>query len=232
MTAADNSETGAPSPTSGEGATEAAMLDTVERLGPWRTKGAYNIGVAHRLTGVSADSIKRWLEDYPDHILALKPPWRDGMGRPWTKLTRLSFLEFVEVLVAGKIRAGKQGNYRQVREFHDNLAAEWGTHFPFACEDLLAFERELPDQTVKTLKQFDYEDGFVSRWCPFGKEGPLALDPRRAGGQPAIKGRRLRVVDISDYFVGGESVEKLASDFDVAPADVEAALRFALKISR
>ena len=232
MTAADNNETGVPPPTSGEGANEAAMLDTVERLGPWRTQGAYNIGVAHRLTGVSADSIKRWLEDYPDHILALKPPWRDGMGRPWTNLTRLSFLELVEVLIAGRIRSGHHESYGQVRKFHDMLASEWGTHFPFACEDLLTQEDRMPAPAMKVLCQLDYEDGFASRWLPFGKEGSLALDPRRAGGQPAIKGRRLRVVDISDYFVGGESVETLANDFDVAPADVEAALRFALKISR
>ena len=216
----------------GEGAIEAAMLDTVERLGSWRTQGVYDIGVAHRLTGVSADSIKRWLRAYPAYILELKPPWKDGMGRPWTNLTRLSFLEFIEVLVAGKIRASRGGDYKEVRKFHDSLAAEWGTHFSFAHENLLVHTGRLPDQAVKTLRQLDYEDGFASRWLPFGKDGSLALDPRRAGGQPAIKGRRLRVVDISDFFVGGESVEDLANDFDVTTADVEASLRFALKISR
>ena len=232
MSELDDKGNAVPSADAAEGAPKAASLDTVERLGSWRTQGAYEIGMAHRLTGVSADSIKRWLQDYPADILELKPPWRDGMGRPWTKLTRLSFLEFVEVLVAGKIRTGQNGSYRQVREFHDSLSAEWGTDFPFAHEKLLAYERELPEQAVKTLGQFDYEGSFVSRWCPLGKDGGLALDPKRAGGQPAIKGRRLRVVDISDYFVGGESVKALAADFDVKPADVEDALRFALKISR
>ena len=207
------------------------MLDTLERLGRWRTQGVYNIGVAHRLTGVSADSIRRWLQDYPSDVLELKPPWQDGMGRPWTNLTRLSFLEFVEVLVAGKIRAGRGVSYQQVREYHDNLAAEWGTQFPFAHENLLAHKGQLPDAAAKTLGQLDYEDSFASRWLPLGKDGSLALDPRRAGGQPAIKDRRLRVVDISDYFAGGESVEALARDFDISTHDVEAALRYALQIA-
>ncbi len=207
----------------------AAMLDTVERLGSWRTNAKYRIGEANRLTGVSSDSIKRWLHDYPDHISDLKPPWKDGMGRPWTNLTRLSFLEFVEILIAGKIKAGQYRDYRQVRQFHDSLAAEWGTQFPFAHQNLLAYKERLPEQAVKTLEQMEYEDGFVSRWCPFGKDGALALDPKRAGGQPAIKGRRVRVVDISDFFVGGESIEALARDFDLTPFQVESALRYALQ---
>ena len=207
------------------------MPDTIEELGRWRTQALYRIGEAHRLTGVSTDSIRRWLQGYPGYVLDLKPPWKDGMGRPWTHLTRLSFLEFVEVLVAGKIRSGRGGDYQEVRKFHDSLAAEWGTHFPFAHENLLAHKGQLPDQAIRTLGQLDYEDGFASRWLPFGKDGSLALDPRRAGGQPAIKGRRLRVVDISDYFAGGDSVEGLARDFDIEPMDVEAALRFALRIA-
>ena len=219
------------SPAGGEGSSEAAMLDTIERLGSWRTQGAFDIGVAHRLTGVSPGSIKQWLQEYPSYIADLKPPWKDGMGRPWTHLTRLSFLELLEVLVAGKIRAGQGGSYKGVRKFHDSLAAEWGTQFPFAHQNLLTHSGRLAAPAVKTLEQMDYEEGFVSRWCPLGKDGALALDPKRAGGQPAIKGRRLRVEDIRDYFVGGESVETLAGEFSLAPLDVEAALRFALHTS-
>ena len=227
VNAPDDNRTTTPSPAAGEGQPEAAMLDTVERLGSWRTEGAYGIGEAHRLTGVSTDSIKRWLEDYPSYILELKPRWKEGMGRPWTSLTRLSFLEIVEILIVGKIRAGQKGSYKEVRQFHDGLSAEWGTHFPFAHINLLAQKEKLTIEAVKALGQLDYEQDFASRWCPFGKEGGLALDPQRAGGQPAIKGRRLRVVDIRDYFVGGESVESLARDFDITCNDVEAALRFA-----
>ena len=229
MSELDDKGNAVPSADAAEGAHRAASLDTVERLGSWRTNAKYRIGETQRLTGVSRDSIKRWLQDYPDYILDLKPPWKDGMGRPWTNLTRLSFLEFVEILIAGKIKAGRYRDYRQVRQFHDSLAVESGTQFPFAHRILLDYKEKLHEQAVKTLEQMEYEDEFVSRWCPHGKDGALALDPRRAGGQPAIKGRRLRVVDISDYFASGESIEALARDFDLTPLQVESALRYALQ---
>ena len=204
------------------------MLDTIVGLEGWRTQGIYDLAVARRLTGVSANSIKRWLEEYPAHVAELKPEWKDLSGRIHIEDNRLSFLEMVEVLIAGKIRAGKGGSYRKVRKYHDGLAAEWGTQFPFAHQNLAAYNEELPTRAVKALEQLDYEDGFASRWLPFGKDGSLALDPRRAGGQPAIKGRRLRVVDISGQFQAGYTIKWIADDFDIRPVDVEQALRYAL----
>jgi uncharacterized protein (DUF433 family) len=203
------------------------MLDTIERLGGWRTDAAYEIGEAHRLTGVSAASIKRWLRDYPDYIAQLKPPCEQWLAPLFPNPLVLSFLELVEVLLAGKIRAGQRATYREVRKYHDAIAAEWGTQFPFAHENLLANQESLPAPAAKVLGQLDYEDGFASRWCPLGKDGALALDPKRAGGQPAIKGRRLRVLDIRGQFKAGESVSSIAKDFDLDPAQVESALRFA-----
>ena len=207
------------------------MSDTIEELGRWRTQGLYDVSVASRLTGVSSSSIQRWLEEYPAHIAELKPDWKDLSGHVHTQRNRLSFLEMVEVLMAGKIRASQGGSYGKVRKYRDGLAEEWGTQFPFAHCNLLTHTAQLPPLAVKVLELIDYEDGFASRWCPFGKDGALALDPRRAGGQPAIKGRRLRVLDISDYFAGGDSIESLARNFYLEPMDVEAALRFALRIA-
>ena len=206
---------------------EMYMPDTVEFLGSWRTGGIYNIGVAQRLTGVSSSAIKRWLSDYPAPIAELKPLWRDGMGPKFTRLTMLSFLELVELLIAGKIRASQNRGYREVREYHDTLIAEWGTQFPFAHKNLHSQKERLPKSAVQIMDQLDYDNGFASRWLPLGKDGALALDPQRAGGQPAIKGRRLRVVDISDTFAGGESIQEIAYNFDIDTAQVEAALRYA-----
>lgn len=204
------------------------MPDSIEGLGRWRTQGLYDFSVASRLTGVSANSIKRWMKGYPSSVAELKPTWEDFFGNLRTEHNRLSFLEFVEVLLAGKIRAGKGGSYQQVREYHDGLAAEWGTEFPFAHENLLSQKGLLSQSAAEALGQMDFEDGFASRWLPFGKDGSLALDPRRAGGQPAIKGRRLRVVDISGQFKAGHTIKWIADDFDLRPIDVEQALRYAL----
>ena len=231
MNAPDDNRTATPSPQAGEGKGEAATLDTVERLGTWRTQAAYDIGVTHRLTGVSASAIKGWLEAYPNYIAGLKAHWKDGMGRPWTNLTRLSFLEFIEVLVAGKIRAGQSVSYNEVRKFHDNLADEWGTQFPFAHLNLPKAKNLLPADARGVLEQLDYEDGFAARWYPLGKHTPLVSEPRISGGAPTIKGRRVRVLDIRELFEAGESLEKVADAFELNEVEVETALRYAFLTS-
>jgi uncharacterized protein (DUF433 family) len=203
------------------------MLDTIERLGGWRTDAAYEIGEAHRLTGVSAASIKRWLRDYPSYIAELKPPCEQWLAPLFPNPLVLSFLELVEVLLAGKIRAGQRATYREVRKYHDAIAAEWGTQFPFAHENLLANQESLPAPAAKVLGQLDYEDGFASRWCPLGKDEPIAVDPQRGSGAPTIKGRRLRVEDIRGLFKAGEPISRIANDFDLETDQVEAALRYA-----
>ena len=207
------------------------MLDTTEGLGRWRTQGIYDIAVARRLTGVSANSIKRWLEEYPAHVAELKPDWNDLSGQIHTQHNRLSFLEMVEVLIAGKIRASQGGSYWKVRKYHDGLAAEWGTQFPFAHQNLAAYNEELPIPAVKALEQLDYEDGFASRWYPLGKDAPLVSEPRISGGAPTIRGRRVRVLDIRELFEAGESVQKVADAFDLEDLEVETALRYAFLAS-
>ena len=227
MTAPDDNRTVTPSPVAGEGALEAPMLDTVERLGSWRTNGRYTVGRTHNLTGVSRASIKEWQRQYPDSVTALKPSWKDMAGHTHDQKDRLSFLELVDILVAGKFRADSGKSYKKIREYHDDLAAGWRTQFPFAHRNMLARKGELPESVVGVLEQLDYDGDFASRWCPLGKEQPIAVDPRRGSGAPTIKGRRLRVEDVRGYFVAGESIEFLSSDFDLEPVEVETVLRYA-----
>ena len=202
------------------------MLDTVEQLDLSLIDPSYAIKDARGMTGVSATAIPRWLSGYPSGVQEIKAKWKNDNDR-WPDPLLVSFLELIEILVAGKLKAATGKSFAGVRKYNAVLSSEWEAHFPFAHRNMLKQKDALPEPVVKMLDQMDYEDGYVSRWCPFGKDGALALDPQRAEGQPAIKGRRLRVVDIRNYFAGGESVEALARDFDLAPLDVEAALRFA-----
>ena len=206
------------------------MLDTVERLGSWRTNGRYTASSAHRMTGISHSALKRWVQGYPDAARALKPDWQDQSGRVHVQKNRLSFLELVEVLIASKIRAGSGGSFEGIRKQRSVLAAEWETLFPFAHKNMLGRTGTLPSSAVVALQQLDYEGDLASVWSPLGKGDVIAVDPRRGSGAPTIKGRRLRVEDIRDYFVAGESIEDLSADFDLHPAEVETVLRYAFLI--
>ena len=203
------------------------MLDTLERLDVSLIDPSYGIKDAHGITGVSATAIRRWLSGYPASVREIKAKWINHNDR-WPGPLLVSFLELIEILVAGKLKAATGKSFAAVRKHNAVLSSEWEVPFPFAHQTMLKQKDVLPDPVVKTLYQMDYENGYVSRWCPFGKDGALALDPHRASGQPAIKGRRLRVLDIKGCFVGGDSVTAIAGDFDLDPLQVEAALRFAL----
>lgn len=203
------------------------MLDTLERLDVSLIDPSYGIRDAQGITGVSAMAIRRWLSGYPAGVQEIKARWINHNDR-WPDPLLVSFLELIEILVAGKLKAATGKSFAGVRKCNTFLSSEWEVPFPFAHRNMLKQKDALPEPVVKTLEQMDYEDGHVSRWCPFGKDGALALDPHRAGGQPTIKGRRLRVVDIRGRFKAGESMEFIAHDFDLERADVEAALRFAL----
>ena len=229
MTAPENSRTNTPSPGLGEGAHDAAMLDTVERLDVCLIDPSYGIKDAQGITGVSATAIRRWLSSYPANVREIKARWINHNDR-WPDPLLVSFLELIEILVAGKLKAATGKSFAAVRRHNAVLSSEWEVPFPFAHENMLNQRDALPDPVLKTLHQMDYGNGFVSRWLPFGKDGSLALDPRRAGGQPAIKGRRVRVVDIRGRFKAGESMEFIAYDFDLEQAEVEAALRYAFLV--
>ena len=203
------------------------MLDTLERLDVSLIDPSYGIKDAQGITGVSATAIRRWLFGYPAGVQEIKARWINHCDR-WPDPLLVSFLELIEILVAGKLKAATGQSFAGVRKYNTVLSSEWEAPFPFAHQNMFKQKEALPEPVIKALEQMDYEGDYVSRWCPFGKDGALALDPQRAGGQPAIKGRRLRVVDIRGYFVGGDSVDFLAEDFELDRAVVEAALRFAL----
>ena len=203
------------------------MLDTLERLDVNLIDPSYGIKDAQGITGISTAAIRRWLSGYPASVQEKKARWINHNDK-WPDPLLVSFLELIEILVAGKLKAATGKSFAGVRRYNATLSSEWEAPFPFAHQNMLMQKNALPQAVVKALEQMDYENGYVSRWCPLGKDGALALDPKRAGGQPAIKGRRLRVVDITGQFKSGYTIKWIADDFDLRLDDVEQALRYAL----
>ena len=213
------------------------MLKTAAELPPALVEPAYTIGEAHGITGVSPQTIRHWGRgDSPAPATrqdAAGPETghhRADAGRPPGPPRRLSFLELIEVAVAGRLRAGNGGSFREIRRRRDGLAAEWETPFPLAHRRLAAHTEALPAPAVKLLAQMDYgSHGYVCQWSPLGHDQPIVLNPYQGYGFPAVRGRRLRVEQLQDYFLAGETIETLSQDFDLEPGAVEAALRYALR---
>lgn len=56
-------------------------------------------------------------------------------------------------------------------------------------------------------------------------EERITFNPRRCGGQPCIRGLRIRVTDILEMLAQGVSQDELLADFpDLEAADIQASL--------
>lgn len=56
----------------------------------------------------------------------------------------------------------------------------------------------------------------------------ITVNPRQCGGQPCIRGMRIRVTDVLDLLAAGMSSEQVIEELpDLKREDVDACLRFA-----
>ena len=72
------------------------------------------------------------------------------------------------------------------------------------------------------------DDQMASRWFPAGRDVPVVIDPRFAGGRPTIAGRGVTVDGIYRRFtMGHEKQIAIARDLEITVGDVEEAIRYA-----
>lgn len=174
-----------------------------------------------------------------------------GKEKTPDEVARVSFLELSELILAARFRKLKI-KLPRIRQAHDFARREWGQEYPFAHFDLLSlgghilrrFEETepgpgrfvvltapdqyvLPDLVEDELRRFDYndEDRLATRWYPYGRDIPVVVDPRFAGGRPTIAGRGVTVEILRKRWKAGESFDSIARDFKLKPPLVEAVLR-------
>jgi uncharacterized protein (DUF433 family) len=207
----------------------------------------YSIPEAARYLGLSARTLKRWLEGakirgrfYPP-VIRSKP----------TGLESVTWAEFVE---AGFLREyrGQRVPLQQMRPFIDSARRTFGVPYPLAHfkplidgKELvysLQLEAKLPsslylvrlgarkgqvqwaEPVAAFLEKVEFAPGedFVGRILPLGHSSPIAIDPALAFGIPQVGGVRTEL--LAEAADTGESVEQIAADYGLGTFDVQAAL--------
>lgn len=227
--------------------------DVIE-LDRYRTGGAYTITDVARLVGTTDATVRRWIKGYSAQGRRMEPVFGE---KDTNELSAplLSYLDMIEILVAVRF-THYGGKLEQVRAARLFAAKKWPhVRYPFAHLNLKmaggqmlhdfgeehggptltitvgtpeAPQYTLPHIVEQALDIQDFEQDFSVRYYPAGRDVPIVVDPRYAGGRPAILHRGVTVDTIAQRFRHGhQTVASIARDLELTRIHVEEALRYA-----
>jgi uncharacterized protein (DUF433 family) len=226
-----------------------SMPGTVDRF---RYGKAYTVRQASRLAGVAPATVTRWLNRYgaPGHQMA---PVFGGDGTP-NDAPGVPFLQLIEIVVVAQFRRGQRPvQLERLRRAHAFARDRFALPYPFASLSLCEFgghvlhefdeadphgpalaldiggQWAIPGFVSHVLERVDFSpvDQLAERWFPAGREAAIVLDPRIGAGRLTIAGTGVTIDTIHDRFMAGESIELLATDYDLTESSIQEAIRHA-----
>lgn len=214
-------------------------------------RGVYALFEVARLTGISPGRVREWFGGRADR--RSKGPVFKGDYAPVHGQVAVSFLDLVDVLVAGQLR--ELGvSLQTVRRVYAILESTLQTRHPFSHRglysdgksvfhlsanqvgdqflvDLLARQQVFVDVLLPYLRQIDYspETDLAERWrIATG----VVIDPQRCYGKPIVAdcGVTTRVI-ASAVEANENDVDKVATLFNIDPHLVQNAMDFEARIA-
>lgn len=227
------------------------MIDIYGGTDP-RDIPAYSISDAARYLDIPAGTIRSWTvgQHYPtangpkffNHLV------ETNAGKP----RLLSFTNLVEVHMLRAIRNQHKIQLDKVRNALNFIEEEFSVPHPLARErfatdgiDLFVdrygslinasskVKEELKDALATHLERIEPDDtGLAIELYPFIQSSEksnsrlLVINPRIAFGRPVIAGTGITVSVLAERERAGDSIEKLAKDYNCEPIKIEEAIRF------
>lgn len=220
-------------------------MPSTQSAEPWRRRlyiPSYRIGEAARYARTSPQTVANW------HKVRGTRPLTLTKREPRSEI---SYLQLIEVGVVAAMRdAGI--TLAKIREAREYIANEFQSEHPFAeyrfktdgkqlfieydqitgtkdSDKLLAVNKRgqlaWTEILRQRLKEFEYEgDHIVIRWKVAGAASPVVVDPRISFGTPSVKG--IATWLIKERWIVGESIDDIATDFDITGKLIVSALKF------
>ena len=209
-------------------------------------KGIYSFREAARLTGLKPRRVREWFvgrNSEPDR----RPVFRSEF-EPIGAVQVISFLDLVEVFVAGHLRDNGV-SLPTLRKVHKRLGTDFHTDHPFARKELLTDGREVfvrgvdqageeeiyhaltkqkafPKLILPFLKRIDYDrvSALAKRWHI---DDGIVVDPGKCFGKPILESSCIPTYLVAaEYEANGRDAERVAGWYGLSPNEVLAAVRF------
>lgn len=210
-----------------------------------RTGNVYSIWDAAKLAELPYSTALRWLQGGIDYSPVFGAPrCLDGYT---------SFLELAELVVAAKFRK-YGGKTSKIRRAHRVARLAWpDLEYPFASlrlrqlggEIIHAADEEdpegpalalsmdnrqwvLPGMVKEAMDLFDFDEtssGLARRWFPAGRNTPIVMDPRIAGGVITVEGTGVTLETLVRRVTAHEPIKFIAKDLGIPRRTIEEAIR-------
>jgi len=214
--------------------------------------GIYSAAQAARLTGIPAQSIRRWMRGYRYSYRGgerVQPPLIDGQLPDLDSAFAIGFLDLMEVRFVHAFR--KHGvslpairlaavEARQVLQMSHPFSSysfktDGKTIFAEVAEeardpvllDLVrrqyAFKQVLAPYLYEGI---EFDEGEPARWRPMPGNRRVVVDPGRQLGQPIVERYGVPTEALAASFKTEQSLERVARWFEVEKSSVRAAVEF------
>lgn len=209
--------------------------------------GAYTLPDAARLLGLPLSRLRSWVRGTRENSGTVRLPVGSFASRAEGRDRHFDFYTLIELFSVAELR--RLGvSMKTLKANRAELAQRFSTPYPFALRGLLTDGRrllkELDKQALLELGtggqssfeslvapfcrrlDFDATSQLAARYFPMGREIPVVVSPSHAFGRPVIEGTNLPTETVAGLVRGGESLDDIASEYQLSREQVESAWRF------
>ncbi len=210
----------------------------------------YTLADMDRLARVPTGTAARWLNGYARRSGDQGGRYDPVAGSPAARGQRGTYLDLIEVVVIGQLKARGfhlptvrllVANCRELLNVERplvtlNFKTAGRDVFVQAGAHLVEVGRHRGTQAWNEvlgpfLMDLDYADEMVSGWWPQGRDGHVQITPSYGFGHPVVEDTGVRTEIIRELFEAGEPLAEIAADFELPGEQVEAALRYELRVA-
>ncbi len=207
--------------------------------------GIYTIPDVAAILRLPIKKVRRWMNEYWNIKFGGLTQAKFSVGAGREEAT--NFYTLIEFFTFYQLRERGVTAQRIIRA-HEALGNHLNVVYPFATSNIYTDGRSVffqhseiseiihADETMQVvikevldffLKKIEFDGNrLAKRFFPLGKDHSVVIDPQRRFGQPVVGETNILTENLYRLYKGDESVETIASIYDLSAQQVEDAINF------